>query len=517
MTRAKTADSTAGTGMVAMLVPVMLSIAGCAAKLVSPNLDPLRAATAGEWSFDLDGNGRSDCHEVDVDGDGVVDRFRFDLNGDGAFDLVTDRAVDGSTDSLPALALFVDGVSIGDVAEMWAHGYFREFHRPGAMISPFPSMTYVSFSQMLGTPPPRGYEELYYDIERDALAGGVSEHLSAEEDGESAQAQGETFLSQVGYKQPATYSGLVYVLPSYTMRKDLENVIEYLDSAAPGPAVAYVGTADGIAHKLGPSGTRELLIELDRILRELILRSHGRLRVLMASDHGNSYIRCRRIALEQRLRPFGFQVAETLGDSAAVVIPAFGLVGFAAAYLAQERVPEFARAAVRISGVEHAIYGQNGVAHVLAAKGRGEARISFAADPNRYRYEPIGASDPLDLRYVMATLDQDGKCDAGGFIRDEDWFAATKDHTYPDAVRRVYEAAAGNVANKAPVLLSFDDSTYFGSNVFDAIVDLAGTHGNLRRASTLGFILSNDTPPPDALRSWDVRAAFPRVPFGPLQ
>jgi hypothetical protein len=115
----------------------------------------------------------------------------------------------------------------------------------------------------------------------------------------------------------------------------------------------------------------------------------------------------------------------------------------------------------------------------------------------------------------MAALARDGKSDADGFIRDEDWFEVTKDHTYPDAVRRVYEAAAGNVQNKATVLLSFDDSTYYGRKLFDAVVDLAGTHGNLRNRSTLGFVLSNEKPPPDAVRSWDVRAAFSRVPMGP--
>jgi hypothetical protein len=133
-----------------------------------------------------------------------------------------------------------------------------------------------------------------------------------------------------------------------------------------------------------------------------------------------------------------------------------------------------------------------------------------AGEPKRYRYEMIGEGDPLELRHLLAELERDGKADSAGFIGDEDWFEATRDHVYPDAVRRVHEAAAGNVANKASVLLSFDDSTFYGSAFFDRVVNLAGTHGNLRRSSTLGFVLSNDAPPPEAVRSWDVRAAvFP--------
>lgn len=499
-----------------LLATLALSLTGCAAQLASPQLDPLAAVSPqtspGQWTFDLDGDRKLDCREIDADLDGVVDRFEFDTDGDGAFDLVTDRNRPGP-EPIRTLALFVDGVPFQDLAEMWSAGYFREFHRPGAMVSPFPSMTYVSFAQMLGVSPPPGYEELYYDIERDELAGGVMKHLGADPD--SASTMSETFLAAVGYKQPALYSGLVYVFPDRTMRKDLRNVMRYVDAPDSAAIVAYVGTSDGIAHKLGKPGTRTLLIELDRILRELILQSHGRLRILMASDHGNNYIRCRRIDLAHELEPFGFKMAETLLDSSSVVIPAFGLVGFAAAYLDPERASEFAAAAVQIPGVDLAIYDRGGTAHVIGSRGRGEADITLAEEPRRYRYEPEGEGDPLELRHLQAALVAAGKADSAGFIADRAWYEATLDHTYPDAIRRVYEAAAGNVQNPAAVLLSFDDSSYYGSKIFDALVDLAGTHGNLRRPSTLGCVLSNDEPPLEAVRSWDMRDTFPRVPFGP--
>jgi len=501
-----------GTIFVAALA---LSLAGCAAKLASPELDPLAALTspqAATWTFDLDGDHQIDCRELDTDADSVVDRFEFDTNGDGSFDLVTDLRQPGE-EPFRTLALFIDGVPFADVAEMWAQGYFREFHRPGAMVSPFPSMTYVSFAQMLGVGPPPGYEELYYDRKRDRLSGGVMKHLGADPD--SVSTADETFLAAVGYRQPALYSGLVYVFPDHTMRKDLKNVLRYCTAPDSAAIVAYVGTSDGIAHKLGKPGTHALLIELDRIVRDLILRSHGRLRVLMASDHGNNYIRCRRIDLAHELAPFGFKVAETLVDSSSVVIPAFGLVGFAAAYLDPERTAEFAAAAVQIPGVDLAIYGEDGAAHVVGARGRGQAQILLAEKPRRYRYQPIGEGDPLELRHRQAGLVAAGEADSAGFIADRVWFDATLDHTYPDALHRAFEGAAGNVRNPATVLLSFDDAAYYGSKTFDALVDLAGTHGNLRRASTLGYVLSNDEPPPAALRSWDMRDTFPRVPFGP--
>ena len=78
-----------------LLATLVWSLTGCAAKLASPQLDPLAAVSSqtspGQWTFDLDGDRKLDCREIDADLDGVVDRFEFDPDQDGTFDLVTDR------------------------------------------------------------------------------------------------------------------------------------------------------------------------------------------------------------------------------------------------------------------------------------------------------------------------------------------------------------------------------------------------------------------------------------------
>ncbi len=489
----------------ALLVFGGLVLAGCAPKFATSQFDPLAAAVAGggEWVYDIDGDGRIDFWELDRDGDGVVDLYQFDTDDDGAPDYVTSR--EGmSTENDRTFIFFVDGIPDTQLKAMWDEGYFREFFPPSAMVSPFPSMTYLSFSQMLGTPKPPGYEELYFDLAKNELRGGLGDRLGLGRDEEYDVLKNESFLNVFGYRQPSIYSGLVYFATNSTARRDLKHAMHHFDSNGLSLVIAYMGTTDGVAHKLGAPGIREIMIEVDRLLREFIFAHRGHLRIVFGSDHGNNYTPSKRIDLDRLLSERGFTLAEQVSDSTTVVIPAYGLVGFAAAYLDSTRATAFAESALSIPGVDLAVHAEDGAAHVLGARGRGRARILHDAASNRYRYA-IEEGDPLELGPVVAALEREGRVDARGFVADADWFAETKHHRYPDAVRRVFEGATNHVANTATVILSFDEPHFYGSKFFDFVVDLAGTHGNLAAPSTLGFIMCNYERPPDFVRAPDVR------------
>ncbi len=492
-----------------------LLLAGCAPRFATQQFDPLagRGAAPGEWAYDIDEDGAADFWETDRDGDGTVDLYRFDTDEDGAPDYVTSReGMRAENDR--TFIFFVDGIPDTQLKAMWDEGYFREFFRPSAMLSPFPSMTYLSFSQMLDTPAPPGYEELYFDRARNELKGGIGAHLGFDE--EYNVKKNESFLKVFGYKQPSLYSGLVYFTTHTTARQDLENAIQHFDANGLPFAIAYMGTTDGVAHKLGAAGIRDILVEIDRLLREFIFAHRGHLRIVFGSDHGNNYTPARRIDLEQHLAARGFRLADRITDSTSVVIPAYGLVGFAACYLDSTRAPAFAESALTIPGVDLAVYAEDGAAHVLAAGGRGRARILHDATANRYRYA-TAEGDPLDLgRTVAPALRAEGRIDRDGYAADADWFAATGAHRYPDAVRRVFEGATNHVENTATVLLSFEEPCFYGSKVFDFVVDLAGTHGNLAAPSTTGFLMCNYEQPPAFVRAPDVGRCLglpaPRTP-----
>jgi hypothetical protein len=491
---------------IAALALGLVLAAGCAPKFATRQFDPIEAVSpaGGEWVYDIDEDGRDDFWEVDRDGDGTVDLYQFDTNDDGAPDYMTSR--EGmSVENDRTFIFFVDGVPDRQLKAMWDEGYFREFFPPSAMVSPFPSMTYLSFSQMLGTPAPPGYEELYFDRARNELKGGLGAHLGFDE--EYNVKKNESFLTVFGYKQPSLYSGLIYFTTHSTARQDLKHAMHHFDSNGANLAIAYMGTTDGVAHKLGEAGIRDILVEIDRLLREFIFAHRGHLRIVFGSDHGNNYTPCRRIDLEPLLKARGFQLADRITDSTSVVIPAYGLVGFAAAYLDSTRATAFAESALSIPGVDLAAYAVAGEAHVLGAGSRGRARITHDATANRYRYL-TEEGDPLELGPIVAALEAEGLVDARGSIADADWFERTASHRYPDAIRRVFEGTTNHVENTATVILSFDDTHFYGSKFFDFVVNLAGTHGNLGAPSTLGFVMCNYDRPPAYIRAPEMRSCL---------
>src|SRR3990170_2667463 len=103
-----------------------------------------------------------------------------DSDADGAVDVVL-RA--GSVESFARpraddpearwLVLCVDGVPYAEMLMLWKEGYFREFFRPVPLIAPFPTASGIALSEAFHTAPVQGYEDGYFDIQRNRLSGGA--------------------------------------------------------------------------------------------------------------------------------------------------------------------------------------------------------------------------------------------------------------------------------------------------------------------------------------------------------
>ena len=61
------------------------------------------------------------------------------------------------------LLLCLDGVPHKLIEQAKSRGLFDSFGPPARLLSPFPTMTNVALSAMLGASPPAGYESLYFD------------------------------------------------------------------------------------------------------------------------------------------------------------------------------------------------------------------------------------------------------------------------------------------------------------------------------------------------------------------
>jgi len=483
------------------LVCLALFVLGCAALPVNDRLFPITASRDRIARFDADGDGKYDLIERDIDGDGTFDFYQFSVSPDtrGARKgklVITHKQL--AREDVRRLIVFTDGIPAGLLEEMWDEGYFREFYRPSRLVSPFPSMTFPSFTDMFKSKPMPGYEESYYDWKLGRLAGGVKMRLQPWPE--------DTLYSYFDYKEPGIFGGIIYICPWQITSEDFEGGKEcFFKNMDRQQVVVYYACSDGIAHKLGKEGAKKYFIALDKILREMFIRSKHPLKMVVASDHGDNFIKSKRITITNHLKRHGFRRVKAIKRRGDVVIPSYGLVGFFVAYTFQGEERKLSEAVKDMKGVDFSLFREGDAAVVLGK--RGEARIYHDPKWNAYKYETV-KGDPLELSKIAAQLRSEGKLNGDGFAADADWFRATLNHKYPDALHRLYRAAMNHVQNKPNVIVSLEDGYFYGKKVFSKICPLMGTHGSLIDSSTFGYIMTNYKPLPRYVRSEDVFKAL---------
>jgi len=246
------------------------------------------------------------------------------------------------------------------------------------------------------------------------------------------------------------------------------------------------------------------------MLEEIRVWCGAETEVILFSDHGMTLQEHRRVNLQTHLRRCGYLITKRLSEGKSrrsVVVPAFGLIGYAALFCASEDdATALADAVVSLEGVDFAIH-RDGDAAMMIKGARGAARVSKAE--NRcgalYRYEQI-EGDPLQLGTIARALKESGAVNQQGFASDQEWFVHTGDHDYPDALANLYAALyTTRVTNTADVLISFKDGYYYGMDAFSRFVRrLVGTHGNAGRASTSAFLMSTHRAFPAVVRGSEV-------------
>lgn len=386
------------------------------------------------------------------------------------------------------IIICVDGVGFSLIEKMRAEGRFKMFRAPSRMISPFPTLTNLSMSEILepaGAGKPAGYEDNYFDAERNKLRGGILDRLRG---GRFVRG---TFRELFDYHPSALKSGLGYAAPPMTIYLEALSDLVRLRQKARASRVpiffAYTGATDSLAHLGGEGMLRSFLNKLDDSLSDIVRDGGEPVSVTIFSDHGNHFRKYRRAKLKSPLKGAGFRLEKSVRDRRSVVLPQFGLIGCALLFTMDENEARIAEVAAAIRGVDFTTYEKDGIVYILDANGR----ATIEKRGNRYRYEAL-KDDPLDIAGTARALASKGKADEQGFIGDAEWFEATRDAARPDAVRRVYEGATSGAINRANVIVSFEDGYYSGSASLDVFAFLQATHGNLGREQSYGFLMSTE-------------------------
>jgi hypothetical protein len=357
-------------------------------------------------------------------------------------------------------------------------GLFDEFGPPAPLISPFPTMTNVALSAMLGGTAPPGYESLYFDRTARELRGGIRKYLGRR----TPDKVPSSYMDDLDYQEPLPFEFLIYVAPEKIWRADMGKFRErFRNAPLDRDYFAFLKATDGLLHSQGPARLAVALESLDEILTEIRDHCGSETEIVMFSDHGMNLEENKRVPLKATLAQRGFRV----------VIPAFGLCSYVAIYCDEQMMPEVARATVEVEGVDFAVYKDR--EEVVVECDRGQGRIEHQSDS--YKYFTV-TGDPFDLRQVEH-----------GLRTDKSWFEETASHKYPDAVPNVYKSLfSPRVQHTADILVSLKDGYYYGWSPFGKFVNLLATHGNALQSSSNAFLMSTHRQFPAYVRADDAKA-----------
>ena len=381
------------------------------------------------------------------------------------------------TDSSHSKVLIcLDGVPFRIISDLKEEGFFSDFNKPVPLISTFPAITEIMLTELFHIKEPPGYGLRYYDKSTNRLRGGLgsSEAISV-------------WFSLYDYVTPMLDRGLVYIWPGCGY-SDIENAQKKLERFDSGVILMHLDSSDAMFHSRNPRVGINWIKAFERMMANWIKKREEEKRpvdLLLFSDHGNDLTPCKRIEIEKALKNAGYKVGSRIqGESGVAILPT-GLISVTYMYTrAKEGV---AKISTEVDGVDFAVFNEDGKTKVVSNHGNA---VIEKDTRGWFRYEAIDG-DPLKLKEIFAEISSKGLTDTDGFVSEKVWFEYTADHTYPDPLKRAWDALHGHVENVADIMLSLKKGWHCGSKALDLIVDFQGTHGSMEKESVIGFAMAN--------------------------
>ena len=403
------------------------------------------------------------------------------------------------------LVIILDGVPYETIAELKAEGRFRRFNAPARVISTFPSLTNPAMVEILHHEDSPGYEDHYFDRERNRLLGTIQDRFRGE------KFIAGTFRETFDY-HAAAFNGAVGYLaaPIGTAAMAQLDLVELRAAFRRSDAplfVGYIGETESLAHLGGKEQLKSFLRTIDRAVDELIAdaeRDGGKLEVEMLSDHGNRYDEYKHVKLNDALKQAGFVTEKSIRNERSVVLPKHGLLGASMLFTQAGSRARVAEAGAAAAGVDFAAYQTDDNTIELVSR-RGRALVQRNGD--QYKYEALNG-DPLRLATITETMKERGAMDADCYAAAEDWWQATRDHVYADPLRRLFDGFGKHVQNRADVIVSYEDGYLLGSPLLTFFASLRATHGNLLRGETEAFAMSTRQELAGTLRGYELNRLF---------
>ncbi len=417
-----------------------------------------------------------------------------------------------TSQALPArLVLALDGISFRDLLALQSgvtvtNFWGRKIHRRAftaeegyfpvsRMISTFPSLSDIAWTDIFGDRPLPGYQRIYFSHGANAeiFTSGVATTMEYE--------------SQMDWQEQSTFlRSMGYLFPMHEYDREVREMAEHFWQATNLQAnyYAYIRASDDAQHL--DRNIFAMLGRLDRELQALRARYRERegheLQIVILSDHGHNHAgRGRRFQLRSFLKHAGYHPAESIQNPRDVILPDGGIEDWAEIHNAPSETEKLASLLCHLKGADIVAAVLPGETNrFLVMNSRSErATIAWRPENNSFRYS-TEAGDPLGYEPAVGALRRSHQFDADGFASADAWMTATMTNRYPLALERIARGFTRNVLNPATILISLDNRyvndgwmTHQGSR----LVTCHSTHGALDDLNSDGILLCNFQPTRD--------------------
>ena len=372
-----------------------------------------------------------------------------------------------------------------------AEGYFPV----SRMVSTFPSLSDIAWTDILGDRPLPGYQRIYFShaANREIFTSGISTTMEYESQMDWQEQSG--FLRSMGY-----------LFPRHEYDREVREMAEHFRQSAGAQSnyYAYIRASDDAQHL--DRNIVTMLCRLDRALqdlRALYREREGReLQIVILSDHGHNHAgRGRRLPLRSFLEHAGYHDAESIRSPRDVILPDGGIEDWAEIHNAPSETGKLAQLLGHLEGVDilaAVVPAETNRFRVVNSRGE-SATIDWRPENNSFQYS-METGDPLNYRGAVEALKRNHELDADGFAPADAWMAVTMTNRYPLALERIVRGFTRNVLNPATILISLDNRhvndgwlTHQGSR----LVTCRSTHGALDDLNSDGILLCNFQPTRD--------------------
>ncbi|MBO9667482.1 MAG: alkaline phosphatase family protein [Bdellovibrio sp.] len=410
------------------------------------------------------------------------------------------------------VVLAVDGFSYNAFLQAQKMGLFKEFTSAGAHVSPFPSMTDLSWSTITHT------SELF------GAAGRIKsvEATYFDESSQSVQGDPRDYYRRLAF--PKYYMGafdaffnpyveaLMYFPTEEVPKLEIKSVVDDLISAKQKQFMTgYVGAVDSTAHtqlnRLYPV-IKTLDTEVSRLIKSYKDKGQD-VEIILVSDHGNvgSFKEGEKeqemvgVEVGKTVERAGLNFVQQLKTDKDVAMPLLALGTWAPVYLKSRKqmrplIEEFRKE----SWFDMAVFvNKNNDTETLMTviTSLGEAKVQYDKKNDLYYYFPQ-SGNPLQIAQQYVSTQASPKAmDAKAA------FTASLGTSYPDALFRLIESASERNFDFPDFILTLKDGQFI-QNSLGAFTKMYRTHGSLSAASSFGLIASTKRKVPGQIRSKDI-------------